>query len=258
MTNKLPTFWLGYQVVPQEKNESTLFKLLSYGNGKLSHISPFNNMNIELSSESNIGKVSFPRMSELAGVQQLCCAVQWSGGGQGGRRQEGLLYINTARTPAPGSCSSRHWPRRSWGRCWHRWRGWWRSPWPPWSPRPAPRAAPSWPEVRETLLTTVMSSHCIVFPKLRHKPDFKWTKKDENMFLHTFTKYPCRQAGRFYTIFVGSINSQFCISKNIPACPGGYSIRVPVHIWIFGLMYSKMMLIKIDCLWYRQEMLMVL
>ena len=55
-------------------------------------------MNIELSSESNIGKVSFPRMSELAGVQQLCCAVQCSGGGQGGRRQEGLLHINTART----------------------------------------------------------------------------------------------------------------------------------------------------------------
>ena len=176
------------------------------------------------------------------------------------RRQEagGSPVHKHCPHPAPGSCSSRHWPRRSWGRCWHRWRGWWRSPWPPWSARPAPRAAPSWPEVRETLLTTVMSSHCIVFPKLRHKPDFKWTKKDENMFLHTFTKYPCRQAGRFYTIFVGSINSQFCISKNIPACPGGYSIRVPVHIWIFGLMYSKMMLIKIDCLWYRQEMLMVL
>ena len=48
---------------------------------------------------SDIGKVSFPRMSELAGVQQLCCAVQCSGGGQGGRRQqECLLHINTART----------------------------------------------------------------------------------------------------------------------------------------------------------------
>ena len=152
-------------------------------------------------------------MSELAGVQQLCCAVQWSGGGQGGRRQEGLLYINTARTPAPGSCSSRHWPRRSWGRCWHRWRGWWRSPWPPWSPRPAPRAAPSWPEVRETLLTTVVSSHCIVFPKLRHKPDFKWTKKTKTCSFIHLPNIPVDRPGGFIQFLWGQSILNFVSAK---------------------------------------------
>ena len=202
-------------------------------------------------------------MSELAGVQQLCCAVQCSGGGQGGRRQqECLLHINTARTLLLAPPTSRHWPRRSWGRWWHGWRGWWRSPWPPWSPRPAPRAAPSWPEVRETLLTTVMSSHCIVLSSLNLDINLTSCGQKRRKHVPSYIYQIFLQTGREVLYNFCGVN-QFSIlyqqkHPGVPRRLRSHSIRVPVHIWIFGLMYSKMMLIKIDCLWYRQEMLMLL